>query len=234
MSKISVVMSVYNGEKYLSEAIKSVLTQDFSDFEFIIIDDGSTDKSLAIIKSFIDNRIRLISRENKGLIYSLNEGIGLAQGEYIARLDADDICLPNRFSKQLAVLENKKIALVGSWAIKIDDLGRETGIMDYPPQGNREIKRFFIKHNPFIHSSIMIRRDVFAAVGLYKNSFKHAEDYELWSRVLAKFQAANITEPLIKYRITSDSITREHNKLMRYQGFRVRALGFFRFIFARS
>lgn len=228
MPTISVIMSVYNGEKYLREAIISVLSQDFSDFEFIIIDDGSTDKSLEIIKSFNDSRMKIISRENKGLIFSLNEAISLATGKYIARMDADDICFSNRFSGQLKAFENSKVALVGSWATKINDNGEEIGLMSYPPLEYRKIKSFFIKHNPFIHSSVMIKKEVFDKVGVYDNKFKHAEDYELWSRVLSKFEAVNIGQPLIKYRITSDGITKEHNLFMRYQGLRVRILGFIR------
>lgn len=228
MPTISVIMPVYNGEKYLREAINSVLSQDFSDFEFIIIDDGSTDKSLEIIKSFNDSRIKIISRENKGVITSLNEAISLAKGKYLARMDADDICFSNRFSSQLKAFEDSKVALVGSWATKINDNGEEIGLMSYPPLEYRKIKRFFIKHNPFIHSSVMIKKEVFDKVGVYNNKFKHAEDYELWSRVLSKFEAVNIDQPLIKYRVTSDGITKEHNLFMRYQGLRVRILGFIR------
>lgn len=228
MPVISVIMSVYNGEKYLREAINSVLSQDFSDFEFIIIDDGSTDKSLEIIRSFSDKRIRIITRENRGLIFSLNEAISLAQGKYLVRMDADDICLPNRFSIQLKAFDDSKIALVGSWATKINNSGEEIGLMSYPPLEYKKIKRFFIKHNPFIHSSVIIKKEVFDKVGVYNSKFKHAEDYELWSRILSKFEAINISQPLIKYRISGDSITKQHNLFMRYQGLRVRMLGFIR------
>ncbi|HAS7841575.1 TPA: glycosyltransferase family 2 protein, partial [Vibrio cholerae] len=116
--KISVVMSVYNGEKYLGEAIDSILKQTFSDFEFIIINDGSTDKTLEIIKSYMkkDDRIVLVSRENKGLIVSLNEGLDLAKGQYIARMDADDISIKSRFEKQIEFLDsNPDIGVCGTW-----------------------------------------------------------------------------------------------------------------------
>lgn len=230
MPSISVIMSVYNGEKYLKESIESVLMQDFGDFEFIIINDGSTDKSLDIIKSFNDSRIRIFSRKNRGLIYSLNEGIENASGYYIARMDADDVCLPNRFSYQLKAFETG-VGMVGSWAIKINNHGNKLGIMDYPPISNSSIKKFFIKHNPFIHSSVMIKKSVLKEVGLYDCNFKYAEDYELWSRVLHKFKAINISEPLIKYRITDNGVTKKHNLFMRYQGLRVRFLGLIRLFF---
>lgn len=228
MPIISVIMSVYNGEKYLSEAINSVLSQDFSDFEFIIIDDGSTDKSLEVIKSFSDNRIKVIFRENRGLIASLNEAISLSTGQYIARMDADDICLSNRFFKQLEAFSNSEVGLVGSWANKINENGEEVGMMAYPPLDYQKIKSFFIKHNPFIHSSVMIKKEVFDSVGVYNPKYKHAEDYELWSRVLRKFKALNIPEPLIKYRINNNGVTRKYNLFMRYQGLKVRILGLIR------
>ena len=228
MPTISVIMSVYNGEKYLKEAIESVLVQDFSDFEFIVINDGSTDRSLEIIKGFNDKRLKFISRENKGLIYSLNEAIFLAQGQYLARMDADDICLPNRLSVQLKAFDDEKVGMVGSWAIKIDKNGQEMGVMSYPPSQYKKIKNFFIRHNPFIHSSVMIRKEVLDKVGVYSDKFKHAEDYELWSRVLSRFEAVNIPQPLIKYRANSDGVTKKHNLFMRYQGFRVRILGLLR------
>jgi glycosyltransferase involved in cell wall biosynthesis len=228
MPTISVIMSVYNGEKYLNEAISSVLSQDFSDFEFIIIDDGSTDKSLEIIKSFNDERVKIISRENRGLIASLNQAISASTGEYIARMDADDICLPNRFSVQLKAFNNPEIAVVGSWATKINENGEELGLMSYPPSEHQKIKRFFIKHNPFIHSSMMIKKEVFDNVGVYDSKYKHAEDYELWSRMLHKFKAVNIPDPLIKYRINNSGVTKKYNLFMRYQGLRARLLGLIR------
>lgn len=224
MPKVSVVMSVYNGGVYLRDSISSILSQNFTDFDFIIVNDGSTDDSLEIIKSFSDPRIKLISRGNKGLIDSLNEAISCSNSEYIARMDADDISLPNRLSRQVEFLNNFGIDLVGSWAIKINEKNEEIGAMSYPPADNNRIKKFFIKHNPFIHSSIMIKRSVLNSVGLYNPKYKHAEDYELWGRVLCKFRGANIQENLIKYRVNSLSITKKHNLFMRCQGLKIRIL----------
>lgn len=227
MPLISVILPVYNGEKHLKEAIESVLAQDFKDFEFIIINDGSTDKSLDIIKIFNDQRIKIISRDNKGLIYSLNEGIKTSSGDYIARMDCDDICFPNRFSTQIKSFE-MGVDMVGSWAIKINENGDSLGLMSYPPVTNTAIKKFFIKHNPFIHPSVMIKKSVLMEVGLYNHNFKHIEDYELYSRILKKFKAINIDQPLIKYRVSSTGITKKYNLFIRLQGLRVRLLGFFR------
>lgn len=229
MPKLSVVMPVYNAEKFLKESIESILIQDFSDFEFIIINDGSTDNSLKIIQAFNDSRIKIISRENKGIVYSLNEAINLSKGEYVARMDADDISLSNRFSRQLQIFKNdSSLAVVGSWAIKINEFNEKVDFMSYPPIDKKELRKFFIKHNPFIHPSVMIKKSCLVDVGFYKKSFKHCEDYELWSRLLMKFNGINIPEYLLKYRVLDSSITRSHNLFMRYQGARVRILGFFR------
>ncbi len=225
---ISVIIPVYNGAQYVTEAISSVLAQTFNDWELIIIDDGSTDETLTLLNQFQDARIKIISREHRGLIASLNEGLALAQGEFIARLDADDICLPYRFEKQLVVFANPEIALVGSWAYKIDADGQEFGVMSYPPADYHSIKKYFLKHNPFIQSSVMMRRSALQVVGGYSPRFKVAEDYELWSRLLAKFPAVNLTEPLIKYRLNPVGETSKHNFLMRRLGLKIRLLGLIR------
>jgi len=232
MPQISIVMSVYNGEKYLKQAVESILSQTFTDFEFIIIDDGSTDKSLEILKEFQqkDERIKLISRENKGLIYSLNEGVKMAQGEYIARLDADDVSDLNRLEKQLKYAKDNDLVVCGTWAECIDNLGNRVNDMDYPPSIDK-IKTFTLLHNPFIHSSVMFRKDVFEKVGGYKPFFKHIEDYELWTRIVFKYKTGNIPEALLKYRLHEEQITNKNNFEMRVRGLLVRILALCRFIF---
>ena len=196
-------MSVYDGEKFLEEAVLSVLNQTYKDFEFIIIDDGSTDSSLKMLRSFEkkDERIKLVSRENKGLTRSLNEGIKLAQGEYIARMDGDDISMPKRFEKQIDFLEkNKDIALCGTWAINIDENGNEIG--EYKtPTTNKEIRKMILFHNPFIHPSVMMRKEIINNVGLYNEKIKYAQDYEYWLRIIKKNKMANLNSFLLWYRI---------------------------------
>lgn len=232
MIQLSVVMSVYNGEKFLSEAVSSILNQTLRDFEFIIIDDGSTDKSLEILNKFagVDERIKLISWENKGLIYSLNEGVKMAQGEYIARMDADDISIPNRLEKQLKYAQEKGLAVCGTWASMINEDGEDIGIMDYPPSV-KGIKSYTLSHNPFIHSSVIFRKDVFEKVGGYNKRFKYIEDYELWSRIVFKYKTSNIQESLLKYRKHDKQITRRNNVEMRLKGIIVRLLILYRFLF---
>jgi glycosyltransferase involved in cell wall biosynthesis len=230
--KISVIMSVYNSEKYVREAILSILGQTFRDFEFIIINDGSTDKSREIIENIKDDRIKIISRENKGLIYSLNEGIKLAKGEYIVRMDADDVCENNRLEEQLkAFEENPEIVLIGSFAKKIDENGVVIGDLNYPPLSWYNIRKYSLLHNPFIHSSVMFRKDLVNTVGYYNKKFKYVEDYEFWTRIINKYPCKNISQELIRYRIHTSQITNKNNLEMRVIGLKVRLLAFIRFIY---
>ena len=197
--KISVVMPVYNAERFLSEAIESILNQTFKDFELIIINDGSTDNSLEIIKKYKaqDERIVLISRENRGLVYSLNEGIEKAEGKYIARMDADDISLENRFSKQFEVLEdNTDIDIVGCDYQLIDKNSNVVG-KTIVPKTEKDILLTLCYSVPFAHPSVMIRKSIFQ---YHKYEESPAEDYLLWSRVYKKNNFFNIGKPLLKYR----------------------------------
>lgn len=200
--KISVLMPVYNGEKYIKKAIESILNQSYTNFEFIIINDGSTDKSEQIIKSYNDYRIRFINNaENKGLISTLNEGLKKATGKYIARMDQDDISLPYRFEKQYTYLEkNPDISLIGSFAELINANDKRIGIKECPIEYSL-IKFHLIYHNPFIHSSIFFRREDIIKLGEYNKNYEHAEDYELYSRIIKKYKIANIPIILLKYRI---------------------------------
>jgi len=202
---ISVILSVYNAEQYLKEAIESILNQTYKDFEFIIIDDGSKDNSLNIIKYFQnnDNRILVISRENKGLIASLNEGINIASGKYIARMDADDISLPKRLEEQLRYMqEHEDVIVCGSF---IELFGAENKIRKYPIT-DEEIRAFFVFRSPFAHPATMIQTEALKKV-LYNKDYTHAEDYKLWMELLSYGKVYNIPKTLLKYRITAEQIT---------------------------
>jgi len=202
--KISVVMSVYNGEKHLRGSIESILNQTFTDFEFIIVNDGSTDASLEIIKSYDDARIRTINNEkNIGLTKSLNKATKKARGEYIARQDADDISLPNRLELQLEFLEkHPDVALLGTGIYVIDEKGDkiEKRIMHPNP------KKSLLKGNRFIHGSVMLRRSVIDELGAYNETLKYSQDYELWLRMSKKYDVRNVTAPLYKLRMHKGSI----------------------------
>lgn len=218
---ISVVMSVYNAEKYLDEAIESILNQTHKDFEFIIINDGSIDKSLEIIEKYKqqDERIVLISRENKGLIASLNEGIEKARGKYIARMDADDISLPKRFEEQLKIMENdKEIVVCGSW-INVFGENRKEKISKYF-QYDKQIKANLIMSCCFAHPSVMMRRDAFVDNNIwYDENFKNAEDYHLWTQLAKVGKFYNTPKVFLNYRFLETSMTRvaDKNELQRKQ-----------------
>lgn len=197
--KISVIMSVCNGEKFLRETMDSIMKQTFSDFEFIIFDDASSDSTSTIIESYRDRRVVLIKNAyNLGLTINLNRGIEIARGEYIARVDADDICLSQRFEKQVEFLDNNlSIAVAGSNAIIFGDFDRVTDM----PLNHEEIKSLLLFENCLIHPSVMIRKSTLDNNNLkYDESFKHAQDYDLWVRCSKSVRLANIKEPLIKYR----------------------------------
>ena len=211
---VSVVMSVYNAEKYLDVAIRSILEQTYNNFEFVIINDGSNDRSLEIIKKYKneDDRIVLISRENRGLISSLNEGIAKARGEYIVRMDADDISLPFRIEKQLQVMEHDKdIVVCGSW-INIFGENINEKVARYF-EYDKQIKANLLVSCCFAHPSVMIRKDVFTNNNiLYDERFKNAEDYYLWTQLAKVGKFYNIPEILLKYRFLETSITRLSDK----------------------
>jgi len=226
---VSVVMAVYNGEPFVRKTIESVLLQTYSNFEFIIINDGSKDSSLDTIASFKDPRIRCISRKNKGLTPSLNEGLRAAQGTYIARIDADDIALPSRLETQVAFLEtHPHIGLLGTWAYIIDENGNKKGMYTLP-HAHKKIQRMMFWHNPFIHPSVMFPRAILDTVGFYNENFRYAQDYEYWSRIIKKYEVANLGEPLLLYRVFSESMTRAKKNAMRWEGIKIR----FKYLFSK-
>lgn len=208
-TRVSVVMSVYNGERYLQEAVESILNQSFTDFEFIIIDDGSTDGTWDILTGYNDPRIVLLCNEqNIGLTRSLNRGLAVARGEYIARMDADDVSLPERLAVQVAFLEeHPDVGLVGSPPFVVDAQG---GIkhVEPVPIDDLEIKWLLLFHNTFAHSSVMFRRNVLNAVGPYSAEKIVAQDYDLWVRIARNFTVTNIPLPLIHWRSRPTGISR--------------------------
>tara|TARA_R110001583_G_scaffold125058_2_gene276531 strand:- start:4867 stop:5766 length:900 start_codon:yes stop_codon:yes gene_type:complete len=208
---ISVILPVYNGGEYLNEAIDSILNQTFSDFEFIIINDGSTDDSLSIIESYlnVDDRITLINRENKGLIASLNEGINLSRGKYIARMDADDVSFNTRFAKQLKLLDSG-YDICGCHFITIDIDGKKVDSTLVPLEISSMLLNLSLTV-PFAHGSIMVRRS-FLDIHKLKyggRSAKSAEDYDLWVEMYNKgARFANVDDFLFYYRWYALSVSK--------------------------
>lgn len=205
---VSVVMSVYNGAAYLREAMDSILNQTYSNFEFIIINDGSSDGSLAIIRSYSDGRIRLIDNgTNKGLIDSLNAGISAASGKYIARMDADDISLPGRFEKQVAFMEADAALGVCSCDYILFSENKETYSAAF--KTHDEILGWMLFNASVAHPSLMIRASVLKEQRpVFNAEYKHAEDYDLWSRLLFTCRFGAVNEVLFKYREHAGQVTK--------------------------
>jgi glycosyltransferase involved in cell wall biosynthesis len=208
--RITVLMPVYNGEKYLREAIDSMLLQTFRDFEFLIIDDGSTDRSVEIIKSYTDPRIWLHNENNLGIIATLNKGINLAHGEYIARMDSDDISLPLRLEKQVVFMdENIDVGVCGTWIKKF--MGGDSIVKS--PVTFEEIKCMLLFGSCLAHPTVMLRTETLRRFNLnYNINHKHAEDYGLWIRCSKYFKLMNIPEVLLMYRWHSNQISQASDR----------------------
>ncbi len=211
---VTVLMPVYNGEKFLVETIDSVLNQSFRNFEFLIIDDGSTDLSLKIIESYSDERIKIVKNSsNQKIIKTLNIGISLAKGKYIARIDSDDICLPNRFEKQIKFLnENPEIAVVGTDIIFINDSSRIIGKGVTPQLTDKVIKWVMQRRCCIYHPTVMINYELVGKELFYCEDYPYAEDYELWLRLSKKYKLANLKDYLLKYRLHDRSLTFLYNQ----------------------
>jgi glycosyltransferase involved in cell wall biosynthesis len=198
--KVSVLMAVYNNAAYLREAVDSILVQDFPDFELVIVDDGSTDESALILASFPDKRITILRNEaNVGLTRSLNRGLAVCRGKYIARMDADDIAFPQRLGKQYGYLEsNPDVVLLGSSMVAI---GADTRF--YPAiLGDARIRATMLFENPFYHPTVMIRHAALQAGAIrYNEQRVNAQDYELWFRLAQEGRVENLPEPLLHYRM---------------------------------
>lgn len=211
--KITVVMPVYNGEKYIREAIDSILNQTFSNFELLIIDDGSTDNSVKIIKTYKDKRINLIHNfKNMGLVFTRNRGLLESKTEYIALLDCDDIAHHARLEKQHSWLEkNTDFGLIGSWVELIDLNGKSTKITWKEALKPEEIPCFLLFKNCFTQSAIMIRKS--ALPKEYYRNFAPAEDFDLWVRIAQKWKTWNLPEILTKYRKHQDGISARQKEI---------------------
>ena len=206
----SVIMSVYNGERYLRAAIESILEQSFSNFEFIIVNDGSTDASAKIIDGFSDARIKRIENTtNLGLTRSLNKALAVARGEYLVRQDADDISYPGRLVRQIDFLEsNPAVGLLGTGYHIINWQGIVLDTL-VPPATDRALRERLMVTNTFCHGTIVMRRSCVEKVGGYRDDFPVTQDYDLWLRMAEHTEIAAIQDVLYGYRFDEDSIGRK-------------------------
>jgi glycosyltransferase involved in cell wall biosynthesis len=201
-------MPVYNAERYLAEAMESILGQRYGDFEFLIFDDGSTDRSLEIIRSYQDPRIRLVrNQKNLGLVATLNRGLELARGAVVARMDADDVALPARLARQLALMEAEPaVVLLGSHVEVIDETGRRVTVWRFPAS-DILIRWTLLFECCFAHSAVMFRREAVRAAGGYTPGIG-AEDYDLWVRLRSAGEFRQIPEALQRHRLRADGLYR--------------------------
>lgn len=211
--KISVLMSVFNGERYVADAIESILGQSEARFEFLIVNDGSTDASAAILDRFAaqDNRIRVVHQENRGLIASLNRLLAEARAPLVARMDGDDVSRPERFAIQLAhMTAHPQIAVLGTNTDELDADGAFYPCSDFHPEHTADIRKRLMVASAMCHPSVMMRRDVICSLGGYRAAFRHCEDYDLWLRVIEHYDMENLPDRLILYRRSPDQVSEKH------------------------
>lgn len=207
---VSVLMPVYNAQQYVAEAVESILTQTFSDFEFIIIDDGSTDASLKILEAYAakDERLCLSSRSNKGLTPTMNEMLGFAEGEFIAIIENDDVAVPERLARQVEFLQCRPDVICVSGAHElIDEKGRLLTRLELPEHNDQIQQLALAGHGSICHPGVMIRRAPLIKIGGYNKTMRMAHDLDLWLRLGEVGALANLKDTVVKYRLRTDSIS---------------------------
>ena len=205
---ITVLMPAYNADKYIADAISSVLNQTFTDFELLIINDGSTDNTEKIAASFSDHRIRLINQDHEGLAVALNKGIHLSKASYIARFDADDLCFPQRLKTQYEfMIANPGYAIIGSDADYMDKNGNHVFTHSSSAHSYEEILLTYKSKCPFIHSGVLFKKDIIKNAGGYNELAALFEDHLLWSKIIAHHKVCNLPQVLLTVRLNPESIT---------------------------
>ena len=208
---VSVVMGVHNGAPWVSEAVSSVLRQTAADLELIVVDDGSTDATAGVLAAVADRRVRVERQPHQGLTRALIRGLALARAPLVARLDADDLAAPERLERQRAFLDaHPDVGLLGAGAREVDVSGRELGLVR-PPEDDGAIRRALIRRNPFVHSSVIMRRAVVERAGGYAAGFAVAQDYDLWMRMSPLTRMANLSEPLVVRRLLPGRVSAERD-----------------------
>lgn len=213
--KASVIIPFYNAQEYLGEAIESILQQSFTDFELLLLNDGSTDNSFVISQKYTDSRIRLLNySQNQGLVAIRNIALQEAKGEYIAWLDADDIALPNRLALEIAYLDkNPHVALLGSYAMYIDKQGNDIQLVS-PKAEQKLLPIWLLFQNCFPQSAVMLRKKYFTEFNLqYRKDFPPAEDYDLWVQIAKHATVCNLPQTLIKHRKHDDNTTKQQKEV---------------------
>jgi glycosyltransferase involved in cell wall biosynthesis len=216
-------MAVRDGARYLDEALRSIIGQSFADWEFIVVDDGSTDDSAAILERYqrADARIRVVTQPALGLAASLNRGLGMARGTYVARMDADDVSRPDRLAVQVALMDARpELGLCGTW---IETFGTGPSSVRQYPVDDASIRSWMLFESVLAHPSVMLRRDLFERHGLaYDGTMFPADDYDLWVRASRYMTLANVPQALLRYRLHPQQVVTKHDALKRQTARRIR------------
>ena len=229
MPQVSIVTSVYNGELYLKECIESMLNQTFHDFEYIILNNGSTDGTTRILQQYTDPRLRIIHQENLGISRSLNKGIELSNSDMIARLDADDYSFPQRLEKQITFMEkHPDVVLCGSRILELTGEKLSEQRVAFV-ESDQAIKKSMSLFNPFAHSAVIFRKNIFFKAGGYNCQLKYGQDYDLWLRMLSFGEARILKEELGVARIFEESESHRNPRKQKLEGLKVRWEAFKKF-----
>ncbi len=222
--RVTVLMAVRDGALHLDEAVRSVIGQSYADWEFVIVDDGSTDDTPAILDRYrrADARVRVLAQPPQGLAESLNRGLRIARGAYVARMDADDVSSRERLAVQVASMDaHPEVGVCGSW---IETFGLGPPAIRRYPLDDASIRSWLLFESVLAHPSVMIRRDVLERHGLaYDRAMPHAEDYDLWVRAARVTKLANLPQVLLRYREHAQQVVRKHDDVKRQTARRVRA-----------
>ena len=222
MPRVSVVTSVYNGELYLKECIESILNQTFRDFEYIILNNGSTDNTSEILKLYSDPRLRVIHQENLGISRSLNKGIDLSSSDLIARLDADDYSMPQMLEQQITFMEkHPDVVLCGSRWLELVGKKIFKQIVNFV-ETDQAIRKSMSLFNPFSHSTVIFRKKTFITAGGYNERFKYSQDYDLWLRMLAFGKTLILKEELAVVRMSEQSESHKNARKQKLEALQIR------------
>lgn len=213
---VSIILPVYNGETTIQDSILSIISQSYKNFELIIINDGSTDRSFEKIQYFKDTRITVLNQSNKGLATTLNRAVAISTGELIARQDQDDISMPLRIDRQVKeFMSRRNLVLLGTYGYKVDKNNNIIEKLKFPIH-NRELQFISNFYNPFIHSSVMFRKTEFIECGSYSEdlNLQPPEDFNLWNRIKYLGEIQNLDDFLVKYKVSENNMTSTHKNLI--------------------
>jgi glycosyltransferase involved in cell wall biosynthesis len=204
---VSVVLPVRDGERFLRDALESILRQTYSDLELVVVDDGSTDGTADVLAGFRDERLRVVRQEAAGLVVALQRGVAEARAPLVARMDADDVSEPERLERQVELLERRpRVAMAATWVAVIDEDGRELR-REVLPDAHEDLARRLLLRNPFQHGSVLMRREALEEVGGYRADYGANEDYDLWRRLALAWELACVPESLYRYRVHAGAVT---------------------------